>query len=56
MRLWIFAVGHVRGTPEGALSEDFCDRARKHGPQHGLLRRGGGGIAGLQGTRRRKRA
>ena len=29
MRLWIYAIGHMRGTPEGHLCEDFCDRARK---------------------------
>ncbi|MBN9587855.1 MAG: 23S rRNA (pseudouridine(1915)-N(3))-methyltransferase RlmH [Alphaproteobacteria bacterium 64-11] len=31
MRLWIFAVGHMRGTPEGQLCDDFVDRARKLG-------------------------
>jgi 23S rRNA (pseudouridine1915-N3)-methyltransferase len=31
MRLWILAVGHMRGTPEGRLCDDFVDRARKMG-------------------------
>lgn len=36
MRLWIFAIGHMRGTPEGQLVEDFCDRARKLGRNMGF--------------------
>ena len=36
MRLWIYAIGHMRGTPEGALCEDFCDRARKMGRNMGF--------------------
>ena len=31
MRLWIYAIGHMRGTPEGQLCDEFCDRARKLG-------------------------
>jgi len=31
MRLMILAVGHMRGTPEGQLCEDFAERARKLG-------------------------
>ena len=36
MRLWIYAIGHMRGTPEGELCEDFCDRARKMGRNMGF--------------------
>ena len=36
MRLWIYAVGHQRGTPEGQLVDDFCDRARKLGRNMGF--------------------
>ena len=36
MRLWIFAIGHQRGTPEGMLVDDFCDRARKLGRNMGF--------------------
>ena len=36
MRLWIYAIGHMRGTPEGELCEDFCDRARKLGRNMGF--------------------
>ena len=36
MRLWIYAIGHMRGTPEGQLCEDFCDRARKLGRNMGI--------------------
>ena len=36
MRLWIYAIGHMRGTPEGMLCEDFCDRARKMGRNMGF--------------------
>jgi 23S rRNA (pseudouridine1915-N3)-methyltransferase len=31
MRLWILAIGQARGSSEGALVEDFVDRARKMG-------------------------
>jgi 23S rRNA (pseudouridine1915-N3)-methyltransferase len=31
MRLWIVAVGHAKGTLEGALVDDFIGRARKMG-------------------------
>ncbi len=31
MRLWICAVGHARGTSEGALAEDFTTRAQRMG-------------------------
>jgi 23S rRNA (pseudouridine1915-N3)-methyltransferase len=31
MRLLILAVGHMRGTPEGQLCEDFVERAHKLG-------------------------
>jgi 23S rRNA (pseudouridine1915-N3)-methyltransferase len=31
MRLWIYAIGQARGSSEGALVEDFIDRARKIG-------------------------
>ena len=36
MRLWILAIGNMRGTPEGALCEDFADRARKLGRNLGF--------------------
>jgi len=36
LRLWIYAVGHQRGTPEGMLVDDFCDRARKLGRNMGF--------------------
>ena len=36
MRLSIYAIGHMRGTSEGALCEDFCDRARKLGRNMGF--------------------
>jgi len=36
MRLWIYAIGNMRGTPEGALCDDFCDRARKLGRNMGF--------------------
>src|ERR1700748_545688 len=36
MRLWIYAIGNMRGTPEGELCEDFCDRARKMGRNMGF--------------------
>ena len=36
MRLWIYAIGHMRGTSEGALCEDFCDRAGKLGRNMGF--------------------
>jgi 23S rRNA (pseudouridine1915-N3)-methyltransferase len=36
MRLSIYAIGHMRGTPEGGLCEDFCDRARKLGRNMGF--------------------
>lgn len=36
MRLWIYAVGHMRGTPEGQLCDDFCDRTRKMGRNMGF--------------------
>jgi 23S rRNA (pseudouridine1915-N3)-methyltransferase len=36
MRLWIFAIGYMRGTPEGMLCEEFCDRARKMGRNMGF--------------------
>ena len=31
MRLWVVAVGHAKGTSEGALVEDFITRAQKMG-------------------------
>ena len=34
--LWIYAIGNMRGTPEGELCEDFCDRARKMGRNMGF--------------------
>jgi 23S rRNA (pseudouridine1915-N3)-methyltransferase len=36
MRLWIIAVGHGRGTPEGELVEDFIGRAQKMGRNLGF--------------------
>ena len=36
MRLWVFAIGHARGTPEGALVDDFIGRAQKMGRSMGL--------------------
>ena len=36
MRLWIYAIGHMRGTPEGQLCKEFCDRARKLGRNMGF--------------------
>src|SRR3954466_8626213 len=36
MRLWIHAIGNMRGTPEGMLVEEFCDRARKLGRNMGF--------------------
>ena len=36
MRLWIFAIGHARGTSEGALVEDFVGRAQKMGRNLGF--------------------
>ena len=31
MRLWVVAVGHAKGTSEGALVDDFITRAQKMG-------------------------
>ncbi len=36
MRLLILAVGHARGTPEGALTEDFVGRAKVIGKRLGF--------------------
>ena len=36
MRLWILAVGHARGTSEGALCEEYLDRAIKMGRNLGF--------------------
>jgi 23S rRNA (pseudouridine1915-N3)-methyltransferase len=36
MRLWVFAIGHAKGTPEGALVEDFIGRAQKMGRSMGF--------------------
>jgi 23S rRNA (pseudouridine1915-N3)-methyltransferase len=36
VRLWIFAIGHARGTSEGALVEDFVGRAQKMGRNLGF--------------------
>jgi 23S rRNA (pseudouridine1915-N3)-methyltransferase len=36
VRLWILAIGHMRGTPEGMLCDDFVDRARKTGRNLGF--------------------
>jgi 23S rRNA (pseudouridine1915-N3)-methyltransferase len=36
MRLHILAVGHARGTPEGALTDDYAGRARAFGKRLGF--------------------
>ena len=36
MRLTVLAVGHARGTQEGALADDFIDRATKLGRNMGI--------------------
>jgi 23S rRNA (pseudouridine1915-N3)-methyltransferase len=36
MRLWLVAVGHGRGTSEGALSDEYVDRAAKMGRNMGF--------------------
>jgi 23S rRNA (pseudouridine1915-N3)-methyltransferase len=36
MRLWLVAVGHGRGTSEGALTDEFIDRAAKMGRNMGF--------------------
>ena len=36
MRLWILAVGHARGTSEGALCDDYLNRAIKSGRNMGF--------------------
>src|SRR6516164_3881045 len=36
MRLWILAVGHARGTSEGALCDDYLSRAVKTGRNMGF--------------------
>jgi 23S rRNA (pseudouridine1915-N3)-methyltransferase len=36
VRLWIYAIGHMRGTPEGMLCDDFIDRAFKTGRNMGF--------------------
>ena len=36
MRLWILAIGHARGTSEGALCDQFQDRATKLGRSMGF--------------------
>jgi 23S rRNA (pseudouridine1915-N3)-methyltransferase len=36
MRLLVLAVGHARGTSEGALTEDFIGRARTFGKRLGF--------------------
>ncbi|HXL98603.1 MAG TPA: 23S rRNA (pseudouridine(1915)-N(3))-methyltransferase RlmH [Rhizomicrobium sp.] len=36
MRLLVLAVGNARGTPEGALTEDYCGRARAFGKRYGF--------------------
>ncbi len=36
MRLWIFAIGSARGTSEGALCDDYRDRAVKQGRNIGF--------------------
>lgn len=36
VRLWIFAIGHMRGTSEGMLCDDFTERARKTGRSLGF--------------------
>src|SRR5581483_4173842 len=36
MRLWIFAIGHARGTSEGALCDEYLARAVKMGRNLGF--------------------
>jgi 23S rRNA (pseudouridine1915-N3)-methyltransferase len=36
MRLWIYAIGHMRGTPEGTLCDEYLDRAKKLGRNMGF--------------------
>jgi len=36
MRLHVFAVGHARGTPEGALTDDYIGRAKAFGKRYGF--------------------
>ncbi len=36
MRLWIVAVGSGRGSSEGALTDDYVDRAAKTGRNMGI--------------------
>jgi 23S rRNA (pseudouridine1915-N3)-methyltransferase len=36
MRLWLVAIGHGRGTSEGALTEEYVDRAGKMGRNMGF--------------------
>jgi 23S rRNA (pseudouridine1915-N3)-methyltransferase len=36
MRLWILAIGHARGTSEGALCDEYLDRAIKMGRNMGF--------------------
>ena len=36
MRLLILAVGQSRGTPEGALTEDYAGRSRNFGKRYGI--------------------
>ncbi|HVV66385.1 MAG TPA: 23S rRNA (pseudouridine(1915)-N(3))-methyltransferase RlmH [Rhizomicrobium sp.] len=36
MRILILAVGHMRASPEGVLTKDFLDRARKLGRNLGI--------------------
>jgi len=36
LRLWVIAIGHDRGTPEGELVEDFIGRAQKMGRNLGF--------------------
>jgi 23S rRNA (pseudouridine1915-N3)-methyltransferase len=36
MRLLVLAVGNARGTPEGALTEDFAGRCRAFGKRFGV--------------------
>jgi 23S rRNA (pseudouridine1915-N3)-methyltransferase len=36
MRLLVLAVGNARGTPEGALTEDYAGRARAFGKRYGF--------------------
>ena len=42
------AVGHARGTSEGALCDEYLGRAVKIGPQYGLHRRGDRGVGGVK--------